>query len=385
MPRQASSSQAGVGGGPAAADGGTGEGQGRNEAAGGLGSLAEPTVVQPVVTPRNVPEEQGLGEWVPAGQHRSTGEAEGWWPGYSQAVGGGPDQLNGPVGYEQALGAEQSAAGQSGAGRFGYQQDGWHPAQGLGQQPGEPAQGLGQQAWVPAQRSPAETGHSDAAGESGYGGGPRTVGYGGGPGMVGYAGGPGGMGHSGGPGGMGHSGGPGGMGYGGGSEGMGYGGGLGGMPAQRSSGGGDGSAAYRRKGLGLFAAVAAVLAAVIAVAALVFVLANRPEEPARDPNVPTVAGSPPTDVRLRDEGSEIEVSWQDPTTGTVSFMVAMARQGAQLRPVTTLGPGQTSFRMSALNVGLNYCFAVIAVYGADKLSPSPQVCTSRTSGSSTPK
>jgi hypothetical protein len=58
-------------------------------------------------------------------------------------------------------------------------------------------------------------------------------------------------------------------------------------------------------------------------------------------------------------------------------MVAMGHPGEQLKPVSTLGPGQTSYEMSALNPALNYCFTVIAVYRADKFATSAQACTSR--------
>jgi hypothetical protein len=131
--------------------------------------------------------------------------------------------------------------------------------------------------------------------------------------------------------------------------------------------------------LGLFAAIAAVMAAVIAVVALVFVLANRPSGSSTGTSsVPTLAGAAPSGVRLRDEGAEIGVSWTDPSRGTVSFMVVMGHPSEQLQPVGTFGPGQTSYTARGLNPALNYCFAVIAVYRADRMSTSAQACTKRT-------
>ena len=118
------------------------------------------------------------------------------------------------------------------------------------------------------------------------------------------------------------------------------------------------------------------MAAVIAVAALVFVLANRSGDDS-DKDVPTLAGNPPSGVALKDQGSRILVTWKDPTSGTVSFMIAMAHPGEQLKPVATLGPGQTSYEMSALNPELNYCFAVVAVYRDNKFATSEQACTER--------
>lgn len=132
----------------------------------------------------------------------------------------------------------------------------------------------------------------------------------------------------------------------------------------------------QKRGLGLFAAIAAVLAAVIAVSALVFVLANRSGDKP-DPDVPTLGGKPPTGVTLKDLGASVQVTWQDPANGGVSFLVAMAQPGQQLKPVGTLGPGQTSYVMNALNPGLNYCFAVVAVYRDNKFATSQQACTDR--------
>lgn len=134
---------------------------------------------------------------------------------------------------------------------------------------------------------------------------------------------------------------------------------------------------YEKRGMGLFAAIAAVLAALIAVAALVFVLANRGDDRPTDPNVPTLGGKEPTAVRLRDEGSKIGITWQDPSAGTVSFLVAMGHPGEQLKPVATLGPGQTSYEMGALNNALDYCFTVIAVYRGNQFATSAQTCTDR--------
>jgi hypothetical protein len=145
---------------------------------------------------------------------------------------------------------------------------------------------------------------------------------------------------------------------------------------------GSGDPAYRKRGVSIFAAIAAVLASIIAVAALVFVLANRGDDQnsnATASDVPTLAGAPPTDMQLRDRGAEIEITWKDPTSGTVSFMVVMAHPGEELKPMATLGPGTTSYRAGGLSTKLNYCFAVVAVYKANQFATSPQSCTSRPS------
>jgi hypothetical protein len=152
----------------------------------------------------------------------------------------------------------------------------------------------------------------------------------------------------------------------------------------------DSGPAYRKRGVSVFAAIAAVMASVIAVAALVFVLANRGKEngSATASDVPTLAGAAPGEVKLHDRGAEIELNWKDPTAGTVSFMIVMAHPGEELKPMATLGPGKTSYRAGGLSTELNYCFAVVAVYRANQFATSPESCTSRGSagtGSSTGK
>ncbi|WP_433305427.1 tetratricopeptide repeat protein [Actinoplanes sp. CA-030573] len=138
-----------------------------------------------------------------------------------------------------------------------------------------------------------------------------------------------------------------------------------------------GSEAYgQKRGLGVFAAIAAVLAALIAVAALVFVLANRAGDKSGS-DVPTLAGDPPGNVRIKDAGTAITVTWSDPAGGKVSFLVAMAHPGEQLKPVSTLGPGKTIYEITGLSAKLNYCFAVVAVYRDDKFATSQQACTNR--------
>jgi hypothetical protein len=140
---------------------------------------------------------------------------------------------------------------------------------------------------------------------------------------------------------------------------------------------GAGGSAYQRRGPALFAAIAAVLAAIIAVVALVFVLADRGGDP-NSPDVPTLGGGPPpADVRVRDFGSAIQVTWSDPGEGKTSFLITGGHPGEVLKPMGEVGPGVTRYDLQGLNDQLDYCFAVVAVYGADQFASSPQTCTSR--------
>lgn len=135
------------------------------------------------------------------------------------------------------------------------------------------------------------------------------------------------------------------------------------------------------------AAVVAAVAAVLAVAALVVVLIGDDPPPAPTGGgtpVPTVAGRPPTEVALADEGEVITVTWRDPAAGRVSFIVAGGRSGQQLGAMGQLGPGTTKYSLTGLSPRLDYCFSVVAVYGPDQLAPSTQVCTTR-AGSPAPR
>jgi hypothetical protein len=113
--------------------------------------------------------------------------------------------------------------------------------------------------------------------------------------------------------------------------------------------------AYQKRGPALFAAIAAVLAAVIAVAALVFVLADRGREPAdrgrepTAPDVPTLTGAPPADVKLRDFGSSVQLGWTDTGAARNSFILTGGHPGEALKPMGEVGPGATSFELHGLN------------------------------------
>ncbi|MEU4619557.1 tetratricopeptide repeat protein [Actinoplanes sp. NPDC023801] len=140
---------------------------------------------------------------------------------------------------------------------------------------------------------------------------------------------------------------------------------------------------YQQKGRGLAVGltVAATLVALTAVGALVVVLFDREQPPATPQTTastgPVLAGDPPSTVRLDDRGAVVELTWRDPTSGKVPFVVTMARQGQQLKPVSNVGLGKTEALVSGLNPKLEYCFAVVAVYGTDRFASSSQVCTQR--------
>lgn len=86
---------------------------------------------------------------------------------------------------------------------------------------------------------------------------------------------------------------------------------------------------------------------------------------------------PPGDVKLRDNGDHATVTWTDPTNGGVPFIINGGYPGQQSHTYATVPAGTTSYTVNALNVNLDYCFVVIAVYTVDDLVTSDLVCTRR--------
>ncbi|MCW6005668.1 tetratricopeptide repeat protein [Micromonospora sp. CPCC 205371] len=133
------------------------------------------------------------------------------------------------------------------------------------------------------------------------------------------------------------------------------------------------------------ATVAAMIAAAAAVLAAGFVgiqvfLDNNGGSPRTERTEgPKLGGDPPTDLRLRDEGSAITITWKDPSDGTVPFIVAGAQAGKPHRAMANVSPGETSYTVNGLNARLGYCFTVVAYYSTDTFATSGQVCTDRSS------
>ncbi len=134
------------------------------------------------------------------------------------------------------------------------------------------------------------------------------------------------------------------------------------------------------------------LAALVAVVAIGLVVLIRPHPSATagagagagatsaSSGLPT-PGAAPTDVKLRDDGGTVTLTWTDPSSGTVPFFVEVGKPGAQLQLYGTLPQGETTYRVVGLNPRLDYCFSVIAVYGTNVVAPSNLVCTQRAGNS----
>jgi hypothetical protein len=85
----------------------------------------------------------------------------------------------------------------------------------------------------------------------------------------------------------------------------------------------------------------------------------------------------PANVHLRDGGVSVTLTWTDPASGRIPFVVAGGRAGEQSRAFQTLPAGSTAYTVNGLNPGLDYCFTVVAVYTTNEVATSALVCTQR--------
>jgi hypothetical protein len=115
----------------------------------------------------------------------------------------------------------------------------------------------------------------------------------------------------------------------------------------------------------------------------VLVLHRHGGTPAAIPSVPASTSSSSTGraaaqrIQLRDQAGSVTLTWTDPTGGTVPFIVAGGRAGEKSRAFQSLPPGQTAYTVNGLNPGVDYCFAVVAVYSTNDVAASDLVCTHR--------
>jgi hypothetical protein len=94
--------------------------------------------------------------------------------------------------------------------------------------------------------------------------------------------------------------------------------------------------------------------------------------------------TPPRDLKLRDEGATITLTWIDPSSGTVPFIVAGGRSGTALKSLASVESGQTTFQINGLSTSADFCFLVAAVYSGDHTVPSSPACTTRKTASPSP-
>jgi hypothetical protein len=94
------------------------------------------------------------------------------------------------------------------------------------------------------------------------------------------------------------------------------------------------------------------------------------------------ARTAPRNLTIRDNATSVTLTWTDPTTGTVPFIVAGGQQGA-MGQLQSLTAGTTTYTINGLNPHLDYCFTVAAVYDTQTVALSQLACTRR--GTASPK
>jgi hypothetical protein len=92
-----------------------------------------------------------------------------------------------------------------------------------------------------------------------------------------------------------------------------------------------------------------------------------------------VAGprQPPADLTLRDGGTSITLTWQDPSEGTGTVLLAVMRTGQPAGPLRPLPAGTERYVVTGLDPHVNYCVIVAVVYPGDTAARPAQICTSR--------
>jgi hypothetical protein len=107
--------------------------------------------------------------------------------------------------------------------------------------------------------------------------------------------------------------------------------------------------------------------------------------PMRITATPAPSPSPaPTNVTIQDNGGSLTLTWADPSSGKVQFIVTGGRDGMTSAPVDTVPAGRTTSTIYGLSVHYNYCFAVSAVWSPELIAPSIRTCTHRLSATGTP-
>jgi hypothetical protein len=109
--------------------------------------------------------------------------------------------------------------------------------------------------------------------------------------------------------------------------------------------------------------------------------------PAPQPAASATAGAPrpPGDLKLRDDGASITLTWVDPSNGTVPFVVAGGRANGGMNPLGTAESGKSTFTVHGISATADYCFLVAAVYGPERTVPSALACTQRTNATPSPR
>jgi hypothetical protein len=132
----------------------------------------------------------------------------------------------------------------------------------------------------------------------------------------------------------------------------------------------------RRKSLIWAVGASAAFAAAIAAGAALWTHGNSvsPAPPAgRKPSSKPILAPQHVTVTIAD--GVVTVKWQDPSRGTVPFIVSGGLAGATADVRQQVSAGQTAVSINGLNNSRDYCFSVVAVYSADQVAVSDLTCT----------
>jgi hypothetical protein len=93
---------------------------------------------------------------------------------------------------------------------------------------------------------------------------------------------------------------------------------------------------------------------------------------------------PPSDLKVRDEGATVTLTWADPSAGTAPIIVQGGPTDTAMKTLGTIEAGTTTFRINGLRSSADYCFLIAAVYSGQHVVPSSPACTARRAPSPTP-
>jgi hypothetical protein len=93
---------------------------------------------------------------------------------------------------------------------------------------------------------------------------------------------------------------------------------------------------------------------------------------------------PPRDLKVRDEGATVTLTWTDPSGGTAPVIVQGGPTDTAMKTLGTVESGTTTFQINGLRASADYCFLIAVVYSGQHVVPSSPACTARHGASPTP-
>jgi hypothetical protein len=123
-----------------------------------------------------------------------------------------------------------------------------------------------------------------------------------------------------------------------------------------------------------------VLALVILGGSAALVVAFLTSEPRGDRDsdaLPSSSAPPAIRLTVDDRAATVNLSWTDPSSGRVPFVVTYGRADGPADRTERVAAGTTTLAVNQLDPAQDYCFTVEVGDPAPGVAPSPTVCTSR--------